>query len=72
MSSSVLPPYDRTSTFKYTEPPNTQWKYGESVDTTDTGKEWLEGEKEGWRHVDTATEHPMYVPHFDPMGHEFM
>jgi hypothetical protein len=64
MSSSELPPFEHTATFKYTEPPNAQWNYGDGVDTTTAGRAWAEGEKEGWKHIDAATASPMYVPRF--------
>lgn len=63
MTCSQLPPLDHSATFKYTESPNPQWKYGESIETTTAGKAWAEGEKEGWKHVDPAVENPMYASH---------
>jgi hypothetical protein len=57
----MLPLYNRDAGFKYTESPNPDWKYGESIDVTLLGKEWAEGEKMGWKHVDPATENPMYA-----------
>ncbi|KAG5652683.1 hypothetical protein H0H81_004120 [Sphagnurus paluster] len=44
--------------FKITEAPNPSWTFGQRVDATPEGREWLEGEKEGWKIVDTATEDP--------------
>jgi len=57
----MLPLFDHDTGFKYTEPPNPHWKYGQSIDVTLLGNEWAEGEKTGWKHVDPATENPMYA-----------
>jgi len=38
--------------FKYTASPNPGFKYGQKVEETEAGKAWLEGEKEGWQHID--------------------
>jgi hypothetical protein len=56
--SSLPPPFDHATVFKLTESPTPGWKYGEAVDNTTAGKEWLEGEKEGWKQVDPLTENP--------------
>jgi len=57
----MLPLYNHDAGFKLTESPNPHWKYGESIDVTLLGKEWAEGEKKGWKHVDPATENPTYA-----------
>ncbi|KAG6827646.1 hypothetical protein H0H92_011012 [Tricholoma furcatifolium] len=38
--------------------PNPSWTYGERVDATPEGREWLEGEKAGWETVDTSKSDP--------------
>ncbi|KAG6845003.1 hypothetical protein H0H87_001775 [Tephrocybe sp. NHM501043] len=45
-----------SSGFKITDAPNPSWTYGQRVDSTPEGREWLEGEKAGWKTVDTSTE----------------
>ncbi len=47
--------------FEYTLPPNPQFQFGQAVDSTPQGKKWVEGEKEGWKVIDTATEDPLSV-----------
>ncbi|KAG6896301.1 hypothetical protein C0992_009254 [Termitomyces sp. T32_za158] len=44
--------------FKITDAPNPSWTYGEKVGATPQGREWLEGEKAGWKTVDPTTEDP--------------
>lgn len=53
-----LPPYPAEHSSQYFERPNPQFTYGTPVDATPQGKAWVEGEKEGWTVVDTATEDP--------------
>jgi hypothetical protein len=60
MSSSRLPPFNHTDRLQYTEPPNPEWRYGESIYTTPIGKEWADGEKQGWKHIDASTENSGY------------
>lgn len=55
-----LPSYTNDS-FKYTLPPNPSFHYGQSVDSTPQGKEWVEGEKDGWKVIDTSKEDPLLV-----------
>ena len=50
-SKDVLQPYTQPE-FKYTTSPNTGFKYGQKADATEQGKQWLEGEKAGWTHLD--------------------
>ncbi|KAF7984909.1 hypothetical protein HWV62_10925 [Athelia sp. TMB] len=58
MSSSSLPSYNPEPSFQYTQTPNPEWKFGEKIESTIQGRAWLEGEKAGWKHVDTSTEDP--------------
>ncbi|KAF8056627.1 hypothetical protein FPV67DRAFT_645253 [Lyophyllum atratum] len=44
--------------FKITDPPNPTWTYGQKIDETPAGREWMEGEKHGWKTIDAATEEP--------------
>lgn len=56
---SELPPFAVGTKPKFTERPVPGWKYGQKVDTTPEGKEWVEGESAGFKFVDTATFEPM-------------
>lgn len=47
--------------FKITDAPNAAWTYGEKVSATPQGREWLEGEKAGWKTIDPTTEDPRSV-----------
>ncbi|PCH35525.1 hypothetical protein WOLCODRAFT_80804 [Wolfiporia cocos MD-104 SS10] len=58
MSSTKLAPFDHSSEFKFTEVPNPTWSYGQRLDATAEGRQWLEGEKEGWKVVETSKEDP--------------
>lgn len=60
-SASQLPPYDHAASFTHTEPPNPTWTYGQKIDVSPEGREWMEGGKEGKKVVDTATENPGYA-----------
>jgi len=54
-----LPPFETNPPLKYTQSPNPAWKYGEGcAETSALGAKWVEGEKQGWKVVDTATEDP--------------
>ena len=54
--ASDLPPFNASYTYQSTTSPNPQWTYGKKIGDTQAGKAWLEGEKEGWKVVDTASE----------------
>jgi len=60
MASSSLP-LPNTTGFRYTEPPHPEWTYGQGVEATANGRAWAEGEKAGWKTIDTATEDPRFV-----------
>jgi hypothetical protein len=48
-SSTSLPAFDHdASTFRYTEPPIPGWKYGQKIDSTEEGRKWMAGERQGW------------------------
>ncbi|KAG2153446.1 uncharacterized protein EDB93DRAFT_1271008 [Suillus bovinus] len=49
-----IPPFDTTSSSTYTQSPNPSWTYGQRVDTTPAGKDWLADESAGWKVYDTA------------------
>ncbi|KAH9830591.1 uncharacterized protein C8Q71DRAFT_862343 [Rhodofomes roseus] len=51
-----IPPFNSSFEYRSTLSPNPQWTYGTKVADTPVGKAWLEGEKDGWKVVDTATE----------------
>ncbi|KZO92318.1 hypothetical protein CALVIDRAFT_586064 [Calocera viscosa TUFC12733] len=48
-----LPPFDPSFQPKHTAPPNPEWQFGDAIDQTAAGREWLEGEKAGWKTFDT-------------------
>jgi len=59
MSSS--PHSNSSPSFKIIDAPTPSWTFGQKVDATPEGREWLEGEKAGWKTIDTATEDPRKV-----------
>ena len=62
MSSSNLPPFiPNTTGFTYTEPPQPEWTYRQGIEATADGRAWAEGEKAGWKTIDTATEDPRFL-----------
>ena len=62
MSSSDLPPFmPNTTGFTYTEPPQPEWTYRQGIEATADGRAWAEGEKAGWKTIDTATEDPRFL-----------
>ncbi|KAI0073583.1 hypothetical protein K474DRAFT_1627341 [Panus rudis PR-1116 ss-1] len=56
-SNQQLPSFQAPS-FEYTNSPNPGFTYGQKVDSTPEGKAWVEGEKDGWTDIDTATVEP--------------
>ncbi|KAH0839453.1 hypothetical protein J3R83DRAFT_243 [Lanmaoa asiatica] len=54
-----LPPFDRDRGSKYTHAPNPTWSWSQKIDSTPQGREWMEGEKRGWKTVVTAKEDPI-------------
>ncbi|KAF9233619.1 hypothetical protein BU15DRAFT_79918 [Melanogaster broomeanus] len=56
--STELPPFDTSFRPKFTRPPNPHWGLGQGVNLTANGNEWMQGEKKGWKVVETATEDP--------------
>ena len=65
---SGLPAFEDDLRTSYTTPPNPGWKIGQKVDATPEGRAWLEGEKAGWKFIDTKEVSPMYV---DYLIHEY-
>ncbi|KAG1854974.1 hypothetical protein DFJ58DRAFT_372743 [Suillus subalutaceus] len=49
-----IPPFDSTTYSTYTQSPNPSWTYGQRVDTTPAGKDWVAGESAGWKIYNTA------------------
>ena len=49
MSSNPLPAFDRAFKPQYTESPNPGFALGQKVSDTAEGRQWLAGEKEGWK-----------------------
>ncbi|CCM06658.1 uncharacterized protein FIBRA_08943 [Fibroporia radiculosa] len=58
MSSEQLAPFVHSAQAKFIEAPNPEWTLGQRVDATPEGREWLEGEKAGWKVVDASREDP--------------
>ncbi|EPT00533.1 hypothetical protein FOMPIDRAFT_1036692 [Fomitopsis schrenkii] len=56
-----LPPFNTSYAYQSTASPNSQWSYGKKIGDTPTGKAWTEGDKEGWKVVDTASEDKLKV-----------
>ncbi|KAF9236880.1 hypothetical protein BU15DRAFT_88937 [Melanogaster broomeanus] len=56
--SAELPPFDTSFRPKFTQPPNPHWGLGQGVNSTPDGDEWMQGEKKGWKVVETAKEDP--------------
>ena len=58
MSTSLeLPPFLDTKT-NFTETHNPGFAFGQKLDATEDGRNWIEGEKAGWRVIDTSKESP--------------
>ncbi|KAG2035301.1 hypothetical protein BDR03DRAFT_923043 [Suillus americanus] len=49
-----IPPFDSTTYSTYTQAPNPSWAYGQRVDSTPAGKDWVAGESAGWKIYNTA------------------
>ncbi|KAG2108541.1 hypothetical protein BD769DRAFT_1365882 [Suillus cothurnatus] len=49
-----VPAFNSTTHSTFTQSPNPSWTYGEKVDTTPVGKDWLAGESAGWKVYNTA------------------
>ncbi|KAF5356587.1 hypothetical protein D9758_008297 [Tetrapyrgos nigripes] len=56
-----LPAFNSNDPVAYTQPPNPGWKFGMKVEETEEGRKWVEGEKQGWKRVDTEGEDWMKV-----------
>ena len=56
MADTPLPAFNHETRAQYTESPNPTFSYGQTVDATQDGKKWLEGEKAGWTIVDPSKE----------------
>ena len=57
-ANSKRPPFNPASGFRLTDPPNTQWKYGEGYGASVGAEEWAQGEEEGWKELDTSKMSP--------------
>ncbi|KAH9916922.1 uncharacterized protein B0H18DRAFT_48949 [Fomitopsis serialis] len=51
-----IPLFNNSFAYQSTLSPNPQWTYGQKTADTPAGKAWMEGEKAGWKVVDTAKE----------------
>lgn len=60
--SSELPSYI-SAPFQYTLPPNPDFKYGEGIQSTARGEQWVNGEGDGWKIIDMVSEDPKFVSH---------
>jgi hypothetical protein len=56
-----VPAFNSTTHSTFTQSPNPSWTYGEKVDTTPVGKDWLAGESAGWKVYNTAELDEAYV-----------
>ncbi|KAF9446442.1 hypothetical protein P691DRAFT_673607 [Macrolepiota fuliginosa MF-IS2] len=55
MSGSEAPPsFVHSKGFSITESPIPDWKFGQAVDTTPEGREWLKGLESGWQTIDAS------------------
>ena len=63
-SSNLLPFIPNTTGFTFTEPPQPEWTYGQGIEATADGRAWAEGEKAGWKTIDTATDDPRFYERF--------
>ena len=62
MAAPARPAFKTEPAFHYTQAPNTEWKLGEGLSReTKIGKEWVEGEKQGFTTIDPAVVSPGYV-----------
>lgn len=59
--TNALGPYDHTTEARFTVPPNSEWSFGQPIDTTSEGRVWMEGAKEGWKVIDAEKEEPAYA-----------
>ncbi|KAI6096315.1 hypothetical protein EDD16DRAFT_1673413 [Pisolithus croceorrhizus] len=55
-STMSLPPFDHDVHTRFTEPPNPSWTFAQKIENTESGRNWLEGEKQGWKLIDTNRE----------------
>ncbi|KAI6110787.1 hypothetical protein EDD16DRAFT_1609741 [Pisolithus croceorrhizus] len=55
-STMSLPPFNHDAHARFTEPPNTSWTFAQKIENTEAGRKWLEGEKQGWKVIDTGRE----------------
>ncbi|KAJ7434432.1 hypothetical protein B0H11DRAFT_2179326 [Mycena galericulata] len=50
------------SDFKFTQPPNPSWTFGQPFTATEQGKKWAEDEREGWKtSIDASEEDPRMI-----------
>ncbi|CAK5272594.1 unnamed protein product [Mycena citricolor] len=57
---SSLPPFEPSS-FKYTQPPDAEFTFGQKAASTEGGRQWAEQEKLGWETIDARTTDPRRV-----------
>jgi len=49
-------PFDTSKRTTFTQGPNPVFQWGTRVGSTELGRQWLEGEKQGWTGIDTGTD----------------
>ncbi|KAJ7484327.1 hypothetical protein FB451DRAFT_1232117 [Mycena latifolia] len=59
-NESDLPSFD-ASDFKYTQPPNPSWTFGQPVTATEEGRKWAQEEGEGWKSFNATEEDPRMI-----------
>lgn len=62
MSSESLPAFDHSSEWKFTQPPNPEFRFGQKVEETPEGREWLKGLESGWEVIDTSKTESVPLP----------
>ncbi|KAJ7096043.1 hypothetical protein C8R44DRAFT_813066 [Mycena epipterygia] len=58
---SSLPSF-HASDFKYTQPPNPSWTFGQPITATEEGQKWAEEEAQGWKTIDVAQDPSVVYP----------
>jgi len=54
----TIAPFNREKVPQFTQMPNPGFTWGQRVDATEMGREWLEGGKDGWTVIDPEKEDP--------------
>ncbi|KIJ39486.1 hypothetical protein M422DRAFT_175244 [Sphaerobolus stellatus SS14] len=60
-SPKKRPSFEPESTFRLTEPPNTNWRYGDSYMGSLGAEDWAKDEEQGWKTFDTSQMTPREI-----------